>query len=543
MKLEYYPIRRSQLLAEDYIRNFAAVKDFYEYDPSEEAGWRRRAEWLDADRLPRAGREQLADRLSAYNRRIGNTPESLAAINALRDGRTLTVVGGQQAGLFTGPLLVIYKALTVIQTARKAENLLGRRVVPVFWIAGEDHDFDEVNHIYWLNSDPSVQKLKIDHPTGLRSPVSAVPISESVWLEALGRLDEALPDSEFKPELLDMLKSTCLSSATLSDAFARILVRLFGRYGLVLLDSADREIRALEGPMFRRMIAEGTTLSEAYLSARHRVEAAGYEAQAEVSPDCANLFVIHQDERVLLYKEGSLFCDRRKSVSFTEAELLDLAEREPEKLSNNVLTRPLMQDYLLPVLSTVLGPGEIAYWALTRDAFRTIGGQMPIITARREFTLLEPPVRKAMQKFGLDFEDVIARFEAKKQEWLISRDSYKIDERFSEVKDRVHELYKPLIQWLGELEPGLASLGETNERKILEQIEYLHTRADSAFRRRHDAALKQLDRVQLSIWPLMKMQERVFNIAFYLNRYGDRWLHDLAALPPERFGEHAVVNL
>lgn len=542
MNGEPFYIQRNQPISEDYVSQFAKVSGLYEYEPVPES-WTPRAEWLDRSSQTRVERHRLAAALRQYNASIGNTPLAHEAIDALEDDRTLAVVGGQQAGLFTGQLLVLYKAITIIRTAREAEQHLGRRVVPIFWIAGEDHDFDEVNHIYSLSGQLQVQKLKIDHPNGSKTAISRLPIDSAAWEDALRQLDESLMDTEFKPQLMAQLREITGASKTLSDSFARIMVQLFGRYGLVLLDSDAPPIRALEGDMFAKLIHRNDEIEHALFAAKRNIENLGYEAQAEVQPGCANLFYFHDDTRLLLYKseDGERYSDRRDRVSISKSELLELAHREPARFSNNVMTRPLMQDYLLPVLSVVLGPGEIAYWALTREAFRAFDMQMPIITSRYEYTLVDGTVQKHMTKYALTFDDVLNRFEDKQQAWLNSQDNLHLDQRFAEVKSRFDDMYKPLIELIASVQPAVGKLGETNRLKILEQIEFLQGKANDAFRSRHDAALRQLERIRLSLMPLGKLQERVYNMYAYLNRYGDGWLHRLVDVSPQSL--HTIVYL
>ena len=198
--------------------------------------------------MPRmSNRESLVEVLEAYNKRIGNTGAALEHVAALGDKQTLAVVGGQQAGLFGGQLMILYKAITIIQLAREWSAKLHRAVVPIFWIAGEDHDFDEVNHVHVLSNAQQIEKLKVEHPTGLRTSVSRLPLSSEAWEEALNKLDQSLMDTEFKASLLDKMRSVLRRMAR---RFQMLLLAgwryLFGEYGLVLIDADEPELRALE---------------------------------------------------------------------------------------------------------------------------------------------------------------------------------------------------------------------------------------------------------------------------------------------------------
>lgn len=536
------PIPSSQPLTEQYLSDYEQVKSLFEYNPNVMEDWKDRAAWLDQPRGERADRSALVDCLRRYNAERNDDDAVRSSIARLEQESTLVVVGGQQSGLLSGPLLVIYKALTIIQTARMAEKQLDRSVVPVFWIAGEDHDFDEVNHTYALTSDLQIQKIKIDHPTGKRSMVSQISIDPQVWTSLLSELDAVLPNTEFKAPLLEELQAFAGASETLSDFYARILGSLFGHHGLVLLDSADPLLRQVEAGMFAKLIANNDSLEQALFSSEADVVRHGFSAQAEVTAGNANIFYIHEGTRLLLHKEGERFADRKGEVSLSSGELLAIAKEHPERLSNNVLTRPLMQEYLLPVLATVLGPGEIAYWALTRQAFRSFGLRMPIIVPRMSFTFVEGTVQKNMTKYELTFTDVAHDFAQRREAWLQAQDQLDLESDFEALKQQLESLYKPILAKMTEVQAGLGKLGETNKQKVMEQVVFLQNRAVDGLAKQNEAALRQWDRIHASLMPLGKPQERVYNVFAYLNRYGKSWIDQLFDIPLELNGQHRVIS-
>lgn len=541
MRLEQVDFPSGQPLTEAYIHQFAEVSGLYDYNPWDEADWKARAAWLDRERPAGADREQLADALRRFNEKAGNSAAALALIERLRDPGALCIVGGQQAGLLTGPLLVIHKAITIIQAARTASKRLDRTVLPVFWIAGEDHDFDEVNHAYVLSPEQQVEKLAVEHPGDARTSVSRLRFRPEQWASALEQLDKALLPTEYKPALLEKLQAYTLEASTLTDLFARILAELFGEYGLILVDSDDPAIRALERPMFQQLIEKRAGINEALHEARSQIEGLGYRPAAELNEQATNLFVFDDNgERLLLYRtaEEGVWSDRRGSRSFTVNQLLEWADAAPERLSNNVMTRPLMQDFLFPVLGAVLGGSEIAYWGLTRKAFHALGMRMPLLLPRISFTLVEGTVQKNMQKYGLTLEDVLYRLQEKQEAWLKEQDRLQLEDRFAELKQRFRLDYEPLIETISGINPGLKKLGETNLAKILEQIEFLENKSADAVRSQYESGLRQFQRVGLSAMPGGKLQERVYNVYGYLNKYGDNWLKELLSMELSIDGKH-----
>ncbi|AHV98390.1 bacillithiol biosynthesis cysteine-adding enzyme BshC [Paenibacillus sabinae] len=503
---------------------------------------RQRAAWLDESASARADRGRLTEVLRDYNAKYNNHEAVRLSLDLLERPETLVVAGGQQSGLFTGPLLVVYKAVTAILAAKEASRELGRPVVPLFWIAGEDHDWDEVNHTYVLNRSGEIAKLKIEAPETGRSSVSHIEVDGENWEPPLAQLEELLQESEFKAGMLELVQAAA-RKGSMCAAFAEIMGALFGKFGLVLLDSADPALRRLEQPFFRSLIAGNETLEDAYHKTASELKEEGFQLQADVAEGGANLFYIHEGARLLLIRKDCVFTDRKGTISFSREELLDLLDRYPERFSNNVLTRPLMQDYLLPVLATVLGQGEISYWGITGRAFEQMGLQMPLIVPRMSFTIVEGTLHKHMEKYGLTFGDVLEGLEEKKRRWLEAQDELELGRRFDEVKAAFADMYDPLLEQIGTVQAGLIKLGGSNKEKILDQISFLQGKVQDAMAKQSEAALRQWERIERSLMPLGRLQERVYNIVYYLNRYGLSWLDGLMELPADYSGTHRIIYM
>lgn len=546
MKTEPYTLPSAQLLTEAYTHQTdAQLAHIFGYYPGNEQDWHKRLASLQQEERLRAPKDKLAEVLREYNRNLMAGDAAMHAIDLIAEGAPV-IVGGQQAGLWTGPLLVIHKAVSIVGAAKKASDLLGKRVVPVFWIAGEDHDWDEVNHTYLISAEQELKKLTIARSAEPRTSVSRTIITAEQWAEQLQNLDQALPGSEFKEELMQRLEEMAERSHSLSDMFANIMSHLFRDEGLVMMDADYSGIRQLESSMFAWMINQNDELEHAYAAAARQVGELGYPLQAELSEGSMNLFMFHPElngERVLLYKQEERIADRKGRFELTKEQLLQVAKETPELLSNNVLTRPLMQQFLFPVLGTVLGPGEIAYWAITAEAFRKAGMELPIIVPRSSFTLVEGIVAKNMAKYELSFEDVLERFEERKAAWLKEQDNLNLAEQFERVKEQFKSSYEPIINTAASIQPGLAKLGDTNMSKILEQITYMEQKTIDAHNKQYEASVRQLDRIRLSIMPSGKLQERMLTMAGYWNRYGEEWLQELLEQPYDLCGGHQIAYL
>lgn len=544
MKVVSEPLQSGSALADDYIHHYEKVLPLYGEDYHCDQTWMDRVQWLDDTEDRRVNRHALVEILKEYNEKHNSHDAVHTSLYMLEKPDTLVITGGQQSGLFIGSMLLVYKAITIIQAAKDAEKRLNRAVVPVFWIAGEDHDWDEVNHTYLLSGDvQQVSKLKMDKYSSVRSSVSYTDVSSAEWDKVIKSFSDTLPDSDVKADILAKIQEASHTSDNLSDAFAKLLGDLFGKYGLVLLDSADIRLRKLETPIFQSMIERNDELGLAYRASADQITSLGYELQADVADDGANLFYLHNGNRLLLMKQDGIFMDRKGLVSFTKEQLLDMLERHPERFSNNVLTRPIMQDSLLPVLGCVLGQGEIAYWAITRQAFEVMDKKMPILLPRMSFTLIEGTQQKYMEKYGLSFQDVQYRLQERRKQWLSEQDSLQIEQLFEETRTAFEQMYNPIIDQLGNLETGLYTLGQSNKAKIIDQISFMERKAKDALEQQHEATLRQWDRIGTVLFPMGKPQERVFNVYHYINRYGLSLIEDLLEITGQYSEKHRIILL
>lgn len=543
MNLIFEPLPSNQPLAEALVTDYAAVEQLYTNDARQDASWIHRAEWLTRSEETRVERKSVVERLRQFNAKHNPSPEVSASLDLLEHPGTFVITGGQQSGLFTGPVLVIYKAVTIIQAAAHASKLLNKPVVPVFWIAGEDHDWEEANHTYVLTGDLEVSRIRIHKSDDRKTQVGQTAVQADNWSAAIHELSGLLPDSEHKAGILQDLKQIAEESGTLSDYFAKLLGRWFGKYGLILLDSSDPSLREIEQSVFERLIVNNDALGHAYLEAAGQAEKMGFSAQADVAEDAANLFYIHEGERLLLFKRAGKFEDRKRLVSFTQEELLEQVRSHPEQFSNNVLTRPLMQDSLLPVLGTVLGAGEMAYWGLTGKAFKVLGLQMPLLLPRMSFTIVDGAVQKYMDRYELSFREVKDGFAEKREAWLAKQTDLNVDGRFDEMTQAFETLYAPFIEELGTIQRGLLKLGAANQAKIMEQIDFMRRRTKDAVEEANSAALKQWECISQSLFPLEKLQERVFNVFYYMNKYGEEWIDELVQVPYDLTGGHRIIEL
>lgn len=542
IQIEDHSLSQSNLFVADYMANKQSAFDFFHYNPDDPESYKQRYAELMHRSFPR---QQLADVIERFLSRWSISAEQRVQLERLRRENSVVVIGGQQAGLLTGPLYTLYKVITIINRAKLEEERLAVPVIPVFWIAGEDHDFEEINHVY------------MPHPQAKKMRKITLQANESVTRQSISQrllpkseietwLDEVYShwkETDFSAEVKRLISHAVEHSTTYVDFFASLLQALFARYGLLLVDSADPELRQLETEPFKAIIRQYQEIDTAVRSDLKRMQQAGYTPQLQLGDWPALLFIHHQEERLLLEAREGLFRSKDGRLTFTEEELLHIAEESPGRLSNNVITRPYMQERLFPTLCFVAGPGEIAYWGLLSTCFEQLGLKLPIIIPRLQITLIEPHIGKLLTKHHLDVNTVVQSFDHYRQEWLAQQDKLNLDEHFQHVKDEIAALYQPLIKKIGLINKGLIDLGQKNLNKLHEQVNYLHKRAVADFKMQHEATLRQFDKIEQALHPEGKWQERVYNPFYYFNKYGLQLLEVLMQAPYDYNGNHKLVFL
>ncbi|WP_027414484.1 bacillithiol biosynthesis cysteine-adding enzyme BshC [Aneurinibacillus terranovensis] len=540
MRVEQLQLPLAQKLSHDYVHDFSKVKSFYTYSPYEEASFKKRLDWLAGH--PVAHRTQLVEGLRGYNFEIGNDhPRVMENIERLYGNDTYVVIAGQQAGILTGPLYTIYKAMTILQTAKEQEKNLGIPVVPVFWIAGEDHDFDEVNHVY-TQIGGEAEKIKLNMEPVDRKSVSHLDVPPETLRNFIETFFNGQIQTEHTAELKRQLFGLAETSPTLTDFFARIMAWFFGNQGLILVDSASGFMRELEKKGFSRVIRYNEEINTCIFQQSERLIGEGYHKQVETTTDNAQFFLYREGKRMGVERlPDGTFQTRDGKERYSPKQLLALLKENPQQFSANVVTRPLMQELIFPTLAFVGGPGEIGYWGMYRNYFELLELELPVILPRATFSLIDRTVQKYMDKYKLTVEDVFFSLAEKKADALKARDTLGIDERFEQVKSEIEHLYKPLMGELTQIEKGLSHLGEKNLKRILDQVSYYERKARESFANRHDVLLRQFGLIENSLFPMDKPQERVYNIFCYLNKYGMDWFTELIGHSYRVNGYHTIV--
>ena len=498
----------------DFCAGAPAVRPFYAATP-EETSWRRRpavpAHW-----------DELVSILAEQN------PSATDAIEMLREGAG-AVVTGQQVGLFGGPLYTPFKAATALARARQA-TAAGHPHAAIFWLASEDHDFAEINHVVFPDR-RALKKLVYINAPDAAVPVGGLPLDDSI----VGLIDEAGELLGYS-DALEALTAAYKPGQTLAGAFAEFYSKAFAAQGLLVIDASTRAIHRLGSSVLRAGLERADELHAALLERDRELQAAGYHAQVAVTEQSTLLFLVD-------HKTGARLALKRTKPSgqepggiwqagrdrYSTADLVGILESEPERISPSALLRPVFQDFLLSTSLTIGGPAEIAYFAQSAALFERILGRKTAVQPRFSATLIEPTIGELLRRHDLSLERVFSETQESLTQVLAARAMPTEGKRkLAAAGTALDGELTALLAWMNRLDPGLGRSAETSASKMRYQMNRLRRLAANFQLQKEESLARHAQAIHQSIYP-GSLQERVHGAAWYFARHGFELAEELVS--------------
>jgi bacillithiol biosynthesis cysteine-adding enzyme BshC len=488
--------------------------------------------------------EALADLLELQAVEFGAGDAAKANIAKLRAGAR-AVVTGQQVVLFGGPLLTLLKAATAIARANEATKATGVSHVPVFWLATEDHDLEEVDQVSLLTK-TAVETLKVGLKVAHAVPAGGVvpgPELDTV-LERASELLEFAPVSEWLRECYAPKNG---ARPTLAVAFGRLMARIFADHGLVVMDAASRGFHALGASTLGYAIEHAAELQQALLARSEELAKDRYHAQVLVTEGASLLFLLDETtgERVALRQNSGNGDAQWKAGgrTYSTIELLAILDTAPERLSPNALLRPVFQDTLLPTAAYVGGPAEIAYFAQSAVLYEAILGRITPVLPRLSATLLEPAVATIMDKDEVQLPDAMTTAEELAQRLGARAMPIEGKRKLAAVGNAMETELTALTEYMGGMDESLGRAAEVSGSKMLYQMNRLRRMA-ATFELQKEASLrKHAEAITLNVFPDGHPQERVVAGVWFIAKYGDGLVDRLVGVAGNQCPGHVVVRL
>lgn len=450
----------------------------------------------------------------------------------LEDENTFTITTGHQLNLFTGPLYFLYKIVSTINlTAELNKKYPEFKFVPMYWMATEDHDFEEINYFTY-------QDIKLSwnrESNGAVGRLSTNGLDEvlEVFSKTIGKSPNAI-------YLKELFQKAYLDHSNLTDATRYLANELFKDYGLVIIDADDKELKQLFAPYFGREILEKVSFNEV-TKTNDKLSALSNNYSIQVNPREINLFYLKDNLRERIIEKEGVFSVKNTEISWSESGLLKEIQNNPERISPNVLMRPLYQEVLLPNLCYIGGGGELAYWMQLKSSFKSFGISFPILLLRNSVLIQSVKQNQKLKKLQIDNLDLFLDKNSFINKKVRSISNIEID--FSPQKKTLIKQFDDLYKLAEQTDKSFIGAVSAQERKQIKGLEKLEKRLLIAQKKKLADHVVRLSDLQNDLFPNQNLQERVANFSEFYLVYGDQLIPGLIKHLQPLQGEFLVLSL
>lgn len=503
-------------LITDYLSGAAALRSYYDQPPTLSGLEKQRDAKI--THFSAAHRKLLQEVLTDQYKTLDHTQEVLQQIEALGQPNTTTVVTGHQLNLFSGPLYFLYKIVAVINLAEQLSKDKKRgKVVPVYWMATEDHDFEEINFF-------NIKGVKLQWTPPYKVSGAVGRCTTQGLEEVLPHLESLLGTGKNARYLLDLFESSYLEQPNLSAATRFFAHRLFGDKGLIIIDGDHPRLKRLLIPHIKKDLFEHTAFEKVkQTNLALSAEAPGYHIQ--VNPREINYFYLEGNIRERIVATAKGFEVQNSTLTFTFKEMEQLIEAHPERFSPNVIARPLYQEVILPNIAYIGGGGELAYWLELKSYFEAHKVLFPVLMLRNSALLLSEKQLKKWTKMGMTPSDLFL-----KRHPLINkkiRSISNIDLDLSELRKQLHQQFLSLYDLATQTDPSFLGAVQAQEVKQIKGINALEKRLLLAQKKKLQDQVTRLSQLHETLFPTQSLQERQQNFSEFYVAYGPQLLQEL----------------
>ena len=419
----------------------------------------------------------------------------------------------------------------------------GEAVIPLFWVASEDHDWREVDHTCAVSISNELRRVELDDASDRGDrPVHRVPLGEAI-IPVLDEFLSLFPDNDFKPACARSLRSAYAPGNSLGEAFTQVLADWLGPLGMAFVDASSLPLKRASRTLFRAVLDDATEQEALLGRTAERLQEAGYHVQVPILAGGVNLFFEGPSGRERVYRSGDNFRLRHSGALLTRRQLVAESDVDPRVLSPNVLLRPVVEGAVFPVVSYVAGPGEIAYFAQLRDLFELCGIRMPIVHPRFSVTVVEPKIRKVLDKLDLSLQDLARPFGELAGRVVQEDVPEGVSQALDDLRGGIGRGVEELSRAAATLDPTLKGPAKHVRTVAFDALEQVRKKIIHSLKRENRTKLRQLEKAQVHLYPGGGPQERSLNAFYYLMRYGREFLdalHDRFSVRLAREGSHAA---
>ena len=530
MKVTHIPFRKTGFFSKtmlDYLEQKESIQPFYHNFPDLD-GFQKQLKEKQAS-FSKESRTLLVEALNKQYKKTNVSEETQHNIDLLLKKNTFTITTGHQLNLFTGPLYFLYKIISAINLCEELQAKFPKQnFVPVYWMATEDHDFDEIKSFHFQGK--KIQWNRADGGAVGRFSTDGLQAVFEAFSEQLGTTQNAA-------SLKELFKKAYLQHADLASATRCIANELFANYGLVIIDGDDTILKQEFIPFVKEELLNGAS----FQSVSKTVATLKKSYAIQVNPREINLFYLGDNSRERIIKDGENYIVNNTEISWSLDEVLEEATRCPEKFSPNVLMRPLYQEVVLPNLCYIGGGGELAYWIELKTYFKKVEIPFPLLLLRNSVQVVSKSQQKKLNNLNISVEELFL----KQQDLLAKKvtENAEISMDFSAQRNQLIKQFNTLKAVAKKTDVSFVGAVHAQEKKQLNGLNTLEKRLLRAEKRRQKELVARIVSLQNQLLPNQSLEERQRNFSDYYLEYGDAFIEALkVSLKPLQL-EFTVLEL
>jgi len=514
----------------DYLDEKSILKPFYNRFPKLENFQDQIAEKKAS--FSKTSRSVLVASLNEQYKNTKISPQTRKNIDALQNENTFTVTTGHQLNIFTGPLYFFYKIISTINLCKELKTVNPNyHFVPFYWMATEDHDFEEINY---FNFDGK----KVSWNRKASGPVGELDLEG--FKSVFEVFSKQLPKSKNSDKLIELFQNSYLENNSLTGATRYLVNHLFAEFGLVIIDGNDKSLKNAFIPYIKEELINQSSF-ENVSKTNEKLNSLSENYKIQVNPREINLFYIKSGLRERIVEIDSIYQVLETEISWSKKQLLEEVENHPERFSPNVILRPVFQEVVLPNLCYIGGGGELAYWFQLKSNFEAQNIPFPMLLLRNSVLLTTNKQQEKLEKLGLENKDLFL----KQSDLLtkVTKDISKIKIDFSEQKDHLKKQFEDLYQLAEQTDKSFKGAVSAQETKQINGLEHLEKRLLKAQKRKQSDVLQRVKSMQNELFPNQSLQERQTNFSTFYLEFGDQLIQQLMVNLQPLKNEFIILNL
>ncbi len=530
--IPYNQIPKQPPIFVDAVHDFLKVSEFFNGDFRDPLSFRN--VWEAVQTVP-FRRQEVANVLVREQVQHGAPEEAIRNAELLAESDCAAVLTGQQIGMLGGPLYTVIKAQAAVQWAERLSDILGISVVPIFWMEGEDHDFQEIRKVNVLDREGSLVSAELDDTRTDSHQVVGWHLPDSSLNQFMERLEDVLPQGLHREDVLNRINECYHPDVTLSEAFGRWLSGWLGKQGLVVTESLNPDMKRLAASCFQKAVSRSDVIAKLFEERARELQTAGYSITLKSNPAFHFFYILQDGVRVPVHRENA-------PKELSHEQLLKLTDSHPERFSPKAVLRPIVQDTLYPTIAIIAGAGEISYYPQVQPLYQDFQRPMPVIVPRPGITLVEKNWNRKLRKLSLSVSDLLQPQDSLNKKSITSNNSRFLDS-LDDKKHQVSETLGSLVSYIADNYPDQEQPAHKLQQDVDARIQRFIQGLQDTLVKQNQATMEGIQQLRTALYPGDRLQERGLSPLNFLVRHGFEWVTErLRSVPIDQF-EHCVIPM